>query len=156
MDKDFAGFDFTLTSTKTYQDYPCAHRQWRHDGHCKLVHGYSRNFSFWFVAKELDKHGFVMDFSALKPLKAYLDDTFDHTLLINADDPEIPFFEEMEKRGAYKLRILPNVGMEGTARHLWEVADRMVSEASQGRVRCFRVESRENAKNSALYSPCGR
>ena len=53
---------------KSYEDFPCSHRQWRHDGHCRFVHGYSRSFTFFFIAKELDLNGFVVDFSKLKPL----------------------------------------------------------------------------------------
>ena len=39
----------------------------------------------------------VMDFGGLKPIKAWLEDLFDHTLLINEDDPALQFFQEMEK-----------------------------------------------------------
>ncbi|MEY4801255.1 MAG: hypothetical protein RLZZ213_1702 [Cyanobacteriota bacterium] len=62
--------------SKTFSGYPCCHRQWRHQGHCRFVHGYSRSFSFWFRATELDDCGFVVDFSSLKQLEARLADQF--------------------------------------------------------------------------------
>ena len=65
------------TSTKTYSDYPCAHRQYKHKGNCALVHGYSRSFTFLFGAKERDQCGFVVDFGDLKWLKSHLDHLFD-------------------------------------------------------------------------------
>jgi len=58
-----------FTCTKTFSGYPCCHRQWRHQGHCRFVHGYSRSFSFWFRATELDDCGFVVDFSSLNSSK---------------------------------------------------------------------------------------
>ena len=57
-----------LSCSKCYEDFPCSHRQWRHTGQCSFVHGYSRSFTFWFTANELDENGFVVDFSSLKPL----------------------------------------------------------------------------------------
>ncbi|MEF3088149.1 6-pyruvoyl trahydropterin synthase family protein, partial [Bacillus altitudinis] len=76
-----------FTSTKTFSNYPCAHRQWRHDGNCALVHGYSRSFHFVFAAQTLDKCGFVVDFGGLHWLRDYLEYWFDHTLFLMADDP---------------------------------------------------------------------
>ena len=76
-----------FSCSKSFEDFPCSHRQWRHEGHCRFVHGYSRSFTFWFVAKELDINGFVVDFSRLKPLEKRLKEQFDHTFLVNKDDP---------------------------------------------------------------------
>ena len=53
-----------------------------------------------------------MDFGGLKHIKAWLEDKFDHTLLINEDDPEMEFFKEMDRKGLCRLRVLPNIGME--------------------------------------------
>jgi len=117
------------------------------------VHGYSRSFFFTFGAIELDRCGFVVDFGGLKELKAYLDDMFDHTLLLNEDDPLLDKFRELEAAGAAKIRTMPyGVGMEGTARHLCEYADKLVREMTKGRCWVESVESRENEKNSAIYT----
>ena len=83
------------TSSKTYRNYPCAHRQWKHEGHCAYIHGYSREFTFHFEAETRDKHGWVVGFGDLKPLKEWLDHMFDHTLLIANDDPEIELFQKI-------------------------------------------------------------
>ena len=58
-----------FSCSKSYEDFPCSHRQWRHEGHCRFVHGYSRSFTFWFTAKKLDLNGFVVDFSGKYHLK---------------------------------------------------------------------------------------
>jgi 6-pyruvoyltetrahydropterin/6-carboxytetrahydropterin synthase len=92
-----------------------------------------------------------MDFGGLKHIKAWLEDKFDHTLLINEDDPEMAFFEEMDRKGLCRLRVLPNIGMEGSAKYIFDYVDPWVQEQTDGRVRVFSVECRENEKNSAIY-----
>ncbi len=139
-----------LRSTKHYTDLPCAHRTHSHPGHCRFVHGYSRSFTFVFEAEELDGHGFVVDFSSLKPLKAWLEEVFDHTLLIAAADPELAFFQDMDARGLCQLRVLPQVSMEGTARYVYDFVSALVREQTQGRAWVASIEVRENMKNSAL------
>ncbi|MBY0414204.1 MAG: 6-carboxytetrahydropterin synthase [Bdellovibrionales bacterium] len=138
-------------STKKFTGYPCTHRQWRDTGHCRFVHGYSREFMFWFKASSLDDKGWVMDFGGFKEFKVFLEDYFDHTFLANADDPELPLFQEMDKKGIVKLRVLPSVGMEGTSKFLFEKMNEYLDKKTQGRVYCFRVETKENEKNSGIY-----
>lgn len=138
-------------STKKFIGYPCAHRQWRDEGHCRFIHGYSREFTFWFKALNLDDKSWVMDFGGFKDFKNFLEDYFDHSCLINNDDPELPLFKEMDKKGIIKLRILENVGMEGTSKFLHEQMNAYLDQRTGGRVYCFRVETRENEKNSGIY-----
>ena len=142
----------TAISTKTYTNFPCAHRQWKHQGNCKLIHGYSRSFYFVFGSYTLNDCGFVVDFGDLKELKAHLDYMFDHTLLLCEDDPELPIFQDLNDRGVCNLRLMPyGVGMEGTAQYLSEWADKWLRTKSKGRCWVIEVESRENDKNSAKY-----
>jgi 6-pyruvoyltetrahydropterin/6-carboxytetrahydropterin synthase len=138
-------------STKTFKGYPCTHRQWRDEGHCKFVHGYSREFTFWFKCKTLDEKGWVMDFGGFKEFKTFLDEHFDHTFLANADDPELPLFKEMHKKGIVKLVVLENVAMEGTSKFLHTKINEYLDRKTSGRVWCYKVETRENEKNSGLY-----
>ena len=94
----------------------------------------------------------MVDYGGLKELKAELDRLFDHTLLLNQDDPLMEKFEELEELGACDIVILPyGVGMEGTARFLCEFADKLVREKTKERCWVVSVESRENDKNSSIY-----
>ena len=140
-----------LRSTKSFWNYPCSHRQWRHGGHCAFIHGYSRSFHFTFEASELDSFGFVVDFGAFKKFREMLDKWFDHTLLLNADDPLLEEFRALESKGACKITVLPNVGMEGTAHFLYQKMNDFLSVETAGRATCVKVEVRENDKNSAIY-----
>jgi len=139
-------------SSKNFIGYPCAHRRWAHNGHCAWVHGYSRSFMVWFEANEREEHtGFVMDFGGLKEIKSWLDDKFDHTLLLDETDPLLDDFKALEEKGACKLTVLPDVGMEGTAKYVFNHISSWVKEKTNGRVWVHSVECRENEKNSSIY-----
>lgn len=140
-----------FSSTKTYHDLPCAHRQGYHDGHCRFIHGYNREITFYFSCNALDENHFVVDFSKLKKLKAWLEHMFDHTMLINENDPEREFFEEMHRRGLVDLRVMPNVGMEASSKFVFEYADKLVRDMTDNRCWVYKVETRENQKNSGIY-----
>jgi 6-pyruvoyltetrahydropterin/6-carboxytetrahydropterin synthase len=115
------------------------------------VHGYSRSFTCWFGAKELNQHGFVVDFSSLKALRQVLDQQFDHTFLANADDPLLPEWQRLHELGALDLRVMANVGMEGSAHWVWEQTNALLYARDAGRSWCWQVEARENSKNAAYW-----
>lgn len=140
-------------STKRFAGFPCTHRQWRAESHCRFVHGYSRTFYFEFAAKELTPEGWVVDFGGLKELKAWLEYTFDHTFLASQDDPELPEFQKMHDRGVIQLRVLPNPGMEGTALYVYEKASEILKKLYGDRAWVTLVEVSENEKNSAKFIP---
>ena len=85
----------------------CAFRQWRADSHCRFLHGYALAVRLEFGANELDDNGWVIDFGALKPVKAWLCDTFDHKLLVAADDPMLADFKALAAKGGAELVIWP-------------------------------------------------
>ena len=138
--------------SKAFSGYPCCHRQWRHQGHCRFVHGYSRSFNLWFAAMELDACGFVVDFSSLRPFEQRLRQQFDHTFLVNADDPLLAEWQRLHDLGALDLRVMENVGMEATAALIWTWANALLQERDGGRTCCYAVEARENSSNAANYS----
>jgi 6-pyruvoyltetrahydropterin/6-carboxytetrahydropterin synthase len=116
------------------------------------VHGYSRSFSFWFTATGLDPHGFVVDFSSLRQLEQQLAQQFDHTFLVNADDPLLPQWRDLHDQGALDLRVMANVGMEASAELVWTWANDLLRSRDAGRSCCWRAEARENEKNAACYT----
>ena len=140
-----------FTCSKRYEDFPCSHRQWNHNGHCRFVHGYSRSFTFWFSAKELDKNGFVVDFSSLKLIKEKLKEQFDHTFLVNKDDPLLEYWEKLHNLKALDLRIMENVGMEYSSKLIWIWANEYLKKVEGGRACCWKTESRENKSNGAYF-----
>ena len=140
------------TSTKTFTGLPCAHRQWRDKGHCSLVHGYDRTVIFTFGCNHLDDKDWVVDFGGLKEVKRWLESKFDHTLLINEDDPMLPVFQEHDGK-LWKLTVMPNVGMEASSKYIYDHVNPMIKHMTDNRCWVVSVECRENVKNSAIYTP---
>ena len=137
--------------SKSFEGFPCCHRQPNHPGHCRFVHGYSRSFTCWFAAKELDPNGFVVDFSSLKAFRQQLNAQFDHTFLVNSDDPLLGEWQRLHDLGALDLRVMGNVGMEGSAHWVWEHINALLHERDGGRSWCWKVEARENSTNAAQW-----
>ncbi|WP_080640751.1 6-pyruvoyl trahydropterin synthase family protein [Salinispora arenicola] len=138
-----------FTVTKLFDDLPCCHRSWAHDGKCAFLHGYERTFEIEFACAELDPvTGFVVDFSALKGVRALLAAQFDHTTLVAENDPERALFEELAARGVLDLRMMKHTGMEGTAAWVLDEAGRLIRASTNGRVWISRVQARECRKNA--------
>jgi 6-pyruvoyltetrahydropterin/6-carboxytetrahydropterin synthase len=93
----------------------------------------------------------VVDFSSLGALQQRLADQFDHTFLVNADDPLLEQWQALHEQGALDLRVMDNVGMEASAELVWGWANQLLKEREGGRSCCWKVEARENEKNAACY-----
>lgn len=139
-------------STKTYQDLgPVAYRQHLAESHCSLIHGYSLSFKFTFESETLDARNWVVDFGSLRPLKQILEDSFDHTLLVAEDDPELDWYMEAQQRGIARVVKFPALGCEALADVVFEVTEQWLKDAGYGdRVRVVEVEVFEHAQNSAM------
>lgn len=143
-----------LTCTKRYDDFPFAHRAPNHDGHCKLIHGHNWSFEIEFTAAEVDQNGFVIDFGKMKELKAMLCRTFDHTFLLNHDDPLLPDFKEFVNLfGIENIVEVKDCSCEGVAKLVWQLANSFAVKESNGRVKVRQVVVYEDSKNSAAYAP---
>ena len=143
-------------STKTYgyqEGLSCCFRQWRAvHSHCQLLHGYALGFKFVFASHGLDDRQWCFDFGGLKPVRAWLHEMFDHTVVVAEDDPQLAEFERMAGLGLLNLRVMPAVGCEAMARYVYEHVGRFVTEQSLARVWLESVEVNEHSGNSALYS----
>ena len=141
-------------STKTYGHnigLSAVFRQPKAHSHCKFLHGYSLAFKFTFGASYLDEKNWVVDFGGLKKLKKWLEDSFDHKLVLDRDDPMMYKFAELENAGLAEITVLDGVGVEKFAEHAWKFADDLVTEASDGRCWCESVECSEHGANSGIY-----
>jgi 6-pyruvoyltetrahydropterin/6-carboxytetrahydropterin synthase len=94
----------------------------------------------------------VVDFSSLRELEQLLSRQFDHTFLVNADDPLLPQWRALHEQGALDLRVMGNVGMEASAELVWDWANTLLQARDGGRSCCWRAEARENERNAACYT----
>ena len=146
----------TFLSTKTFGHdlgISCAFRQWEAESHCRFIHGYALAFEFCFAAEELDVRNWVVDFGGLKGLKAILEDTFDHKLVVAEDDPQLNYFKQGEELGVLDLVIVPAGGCEKFAQMVYEVTEQWLLDAGFApRCRLVSVQVKEHGANSAIYT----
>ena len=140
-------------STKTYdhsEGLSCAFRQWRaKHSHCRWIHGYALAVKFTFGCKELDDRNWVQDFGGLKTVKQWLKNTFDHTLCVAEDDPELDRFKKMHEDDVADLRILPAVGCEKFAEYIYTHVSKVVDTE---RMWLQSVEVKEHGANGAIFT----
>jgi 6-pyruvoyltetrahydropterin/6-carboxytetrahydropterin synthase len=144
-------------STKTYGHnigLSAVFRQPHADhSHCHLLHGYSLQFKFVFGCSDLDNKNWAVDFGGLKPLKAWLEDNFDHKTCVDKDDPLKARLVDLESYGLAEIREFDGVGAEKFAEHAWRFADKLVREMTDDRCWCESAECAEHGANSAIYTP---
>ena len=142
-------------STKTYGHnigLSAVFRQPNADhSHCHLLHGYSLSFKFTFGCDHLDNKNWAVDFGGLKPLKAWLEDHFDHKTAIDVNDPHMAKFMELQELDLAAVVVFDGVGAEMFAKHACEFADELIREATDGRCWCVSAECFEHGANSAIY-----
>ena len=145
----------TITCSKSYIDFPFAHRQPVHKGHCRFIHGHDWSFHFTFEASELDECGFVVDFGKLKWIKELLEFMFDHTTVLNEDDPHLDHIEADSNgagRNLYDLRKVPDCSCEGLALYTFNLVNQHLAEKEGNRVWVKSLTLFEDSKNSATVS----
>jgi 6-pyruvoyltetrahydropterin/6-carboxytetrahydropterin synthase len=147
--------DLVYGSTKTYVHsvgLSCCFRQWRAESHCKYLHGYALQVKCTFEARDLDIRNWVVDFGSLKSFKGWLEDTFDHKLLVAEDDPKRQLLTlELERAGVVQVRIVPATGCEAFSRMIYEYLEQWLIDNgyTNDRVLLREVEVCEHGGNSA-------
>lgn len=145
---------YKFVSTKEYnQIAPVAYRQWRADSHCNKIHGYALSFKLYFGCNELDVRNWSMDYGGLRPLKDFIEDHFDHCLLLATDDPNYADIKRLGELGIAKVTEVERTGCEGIADFLyWYINSTFLPSCGcqeAERLWCFRVEVRETSSNMA-------
>lgn len=154
-------------STKTFANFSVAVRQWKaQHSHCQLLHGYAFEFKVWFASnepdidKQLDEMNWIVDFGGFKEkpvgngLREWMDHMWDHTLLIEQDDPYRDIFEQMQQMNLCKVHFMERMGAESCARLVYEKFNDVLSKTDGSRCKVIKVECFENDKNSAIYEEC--
>jgi len=144
-------------STKTYGHNiglsACFRQPHADHSHCRFLHGYSLAFKFTFGCSNLDNKNWAVDFGGLKPLKAWLEETFDHKVVLDENDDKLHYFHVLEEAGLAQLTIIDGVGAEKFAEHAFNFADKLIREATDDRCWVDSVECSEHGANSAIYKP---
>lgn len=122
------------------------------ESHCRFLHGYPLSFTFVFESSSLDDNNWVIDFGSLKWLKEWLENTFDHKLLIAQDDPAIDDLEYLRQLDVADTLVVPAVGCEAFAKLAWDYVAGQLDEMNyRPDVYIAGVEVREHSGNMAAY-----
>ena len=151
-------------STKLFDNYSVAIRQWKAShSHCALLHGYALKFKVWFASNEpleqnqLDDMNWIVDYGGFKDaprgngLKEWMNHMWDHTLLIQKDDPYADVFEQLGQMGLAKVHLLDKMGAESNAKLVFDKFNEVLSKTDAGRCKVIKVECFENDHNSSIY-----
>lgn len=135
----------------TFRQYSATH------SHCHFLHGYAIQVSVDFGAETLDARNWVVDFGAMRGIKQYLDQNFDHKLLVAEDDPARPLLVSLEFSNVADVRIVPATGCEAFAKQIYDfIANEWLPTYDDtGRVRVLGVTVAEHGSNSASYTGPG-
>ena len=143
-------------STKKLGPISVGHRQWRDDGHCAWVHGYGRYIQFTFEG-DLDDRQWVMDFGDLKDIKQWLEEQWDHRVMIASDDPQLDKLKEMHDLNIMNINVMDvekgwGPGIEASCKFVYDHVQPIITEKTNGRVKIAKVEIWEHERNSAVYT----
>ena len=87
------------TSITRRLDFDAGHRVLGHEGKCAHLHGHRYTVLVTVRAPELDRLGRVIDFSVVKErIGGWIDENWDHNLLLHPDDPQAAHLCKTEKR----------------------------------------------------------
>ena len=136
-------------STKRFTGYSVAFRQYKAThSHCQYLHGYSLEFIATFQGT-LDKNNWVNDFGIFSKngTKDKLKYLFDHTTLVDINDPQLHMFKLLHKENMIQLRIIQNLSSEYFAKIVFDI----LSKQNTDLMKCIKVQCIENNNNSASY-----
>ena len=80
-------------------DFCYGHRLLNYSGMCQHLHGHNARVEVDIESDRLDARGMVYDFADIKEtIKAWIDDTLDHNMLLNQADPVVPLLQQRGER----------------------------------------------------------
>lgn len=92
--------------TKEYR-FCAAHRLMHHKGRCANIHGhnYVVRVTVDRIFESIDEEtGMVADFSEVRAILSRVFDPYDHSIILNEEDP---ILQKIEELGAFRVRSLP-------------------------------------------------
>ena len=134
-------------TAERYHDISVGHRVYGHESKCSNLHGHNYRIHFYCEAYRLDIIGRVIDFSVMKSLLCqWLEDNWDHKMLIWADDPILGDLKQLDST---VVPVLFNPTAENMAQYLIEVIG---PQQLQGKgVRLVKCKVEETRKCAASF-----
>jgi 6-pyruvoyltetrahydropterin/6-carboxytetrahydropterin synthase len=79
-------------------DFCYGHRLLDYSGKCRYLHGHNGRAVITLASDKLDTLGMVVDFSHIKKVvSTWIDENFDHKMLLHRDDPVLPHLRDLNE-----------------------------------------------------------
>ena len=138
-----------------YHDFSTGHRVYQHESKCAHLHGHNYRIHFYCEAPQLDSVGRVIDFSDIKTyLCNWLEDEWDHRLLLAYDDPLLEDFKQLHEKGGVNLNVMPEgygPGIEDSCKYIYDKITPMIALKTFGRAWIENIRIYEHENNWADY-----
>ena len=159
-------------STKNYgpeEGLSICYRQWRADRKsgksdgslysrdeipgCNALHGYALGIYIEFECETLDARNWVVDFGGLQPLKQFIKECFDHTMLVASDDPQFDTLKNLHDLGLAKMVEVEATGCEALSKFLYDYINEIFLDDHypNSDIHCRKVKIQETPSNSGWY-----
>lgn len=159
-------------STKNYgpeEGLSVCYRQWRADRKsgksdgslysrdeipgCNALHGYAIGIYIEFECETLDARNWVVDFGGLRPLKQFIKECFDHTMLVASDDPQFDTLKNLHDLGLAKMVEVEATGCEALSKFLYDYINEIFLDDHYPKsgIHCRKVVINETPSNSGWY-----
>ncbi len=138
-----------IITADRYHDFSMGHRVYGHEGACALLHGHNYRITFFCSIDKLDNVGRVIDFVVMKTtLCQWLEDNWDHKLILWIDDPWVKRLIEADIPGVMPVPFNPTA--ENIGEYLLDVVG--PQQLADTGVKLVKVVVEETRKCSATVS----
>lgn len=96
-----------FTIRKKLKDCSIAHRLMNYNGKCANLHGHSYHFEIELKIAGQQENGISVDFNDFKEIDKFLQDNWDHAVLVNSSDKNLIDFLKAEKQRYFLLSSNP-------------------------------------------------
>ncbi len=142
---------------KHLRNFCAAHRIIHgYEGKCSNLHGHNYKICVTLGAKDVDSHGFVLDFAKIKEMfDPWIQENWDHAVLLSDNDEKLLDFLKSNYQKKYILPENENPTVENLSRHLYFALNDVLKEQYRKIseiVKLVQVEIWESDDTSAIYS----
>lgn len=92
-----------FTITKRLKDCSIAHRLMNYNGRCANTHGHTYHFEIELKVAGQKENGISVDFNDFKEVDKFLQDNWDHAVLVNSSDKSLIDFLIAERQRYFQL-----------------------------------------------------
>lgn len=130
--------------------FEAGHRLMDYKGPCSNLHGHNYILRLSLRSAQLDKAGFVVDFSEIKKIaQKYIKENVDHAVILNENDED--YIKKLKNMANEVYVIDGNPTAEVIARHFFDVFNPIIKKKYGSNIRLHSVEIQETPTSKAIF-----